>query len=113
MIDLIERKFPSQRTVTKLERVIAVTSGNGERFMTKPDERRETGTALRLQSQEDTGCFQNRRLAFAIRAEKKIKSRRELEGERFEAAEILQAQFGEHERSTITFRAVRRVRTKD
>ena len=40
LIDLIERNFPSQRAVTKFERVIAVTSGHGQRFMTELDERR-------------------------------------------------------------------------
>jgi hypothetical protein len=94
--DLIERNFPSERTVAEFEEMICASAGNTKRFRPRANDGAKRRAALRLQAQENAGRFQDRRLALSISAHKKIKPRGELDPERFEAAKISKLKFSEH-----------------
>src|SRR5205807_4129089 len=71
---------------------------NPEGFFSEPHRRSETGAALRLQPKKNAGRFEDRRFPLPVSSEEKIKARRQLDAQRFEAAKISKLKFGEHGR---------------
>ena len=67
-----------------------------EKCFTDLDHRCERRRALRLQTQKNAGCFQYRSFSLAIRAEKQIESRTDIDRQAFEATEIAQPQTRQH-----------------
>jgi hypothetical protein len=96
---MIERHFATERAVAKFEQVIFQLAGKGEGFFSEADCRREGGTALRLQSQENASRFQDRCFPLPVPADEKIEARPEFDPKRFEAAKIPELKFSEHNSS--------------
>src|SRR5207237_4003182 len=64
--------------------------------LTDLDHRRERRRALRLQTQKNAGRFQYRSFSLAIRAEKQIENRTDIERYAFETTEVAQPQIRQH-----------------
>src|ERR1051326_6001345 len=72
------------------------SSGHAEGAFTKSQNGRQGRAALRLESEENAGRFEDGSLSLPVASQKKIKARRKLDTKRFKAAKISELKFGEH-----------------